>query len=58
MKLVITDTTDKQHLGLIIEDVFPFKFEEFEFVPDGPPIKLDDGCRYFNSNYSIDTKEI
>lgn len=59
MKLRITDSTDKKNLGQEITDTFPVQLSGYEFMPDGLPIKLGaNEWRFFNSNYSIDTREV
>ena len=58
MKLIITSSTDNQHLGLVIEDTFPVMFGDMEFQPDQPPIQVGGKIlRYYNSNYAIDCIE-
>lgn len=59
MNLVITNTTDNKYLGLKFQDIFPIKIGDTEFTPDYPPISLGKMTwRFYNSNYSIDAKEI
>jgi hypothetical protein len=60
-KFRIIHTTDAQHLGLIIEDVFPLKFSDDGtwFVPDDAPLYLGYGMwRFSNSNYNLDVQEM
>ena len=55
----IISTTDGQFIGEEFTDEFPIQLGTFEFSPDYPPITLGDKSkRFFNSNYSIDTREV
>lgn len=59
MKLQIISTTDGKFIGLEFNDKFPIKLGDIEFTPDSTPIQIGNKTwRFFNSNYSIDTKEV
>lgn len=55
----ITDSTDGKFKGTMIELNSTYQLsEDFLFVPDRKIPLLDGTIRMYNSNYSIDIKEV
>jgi hypothetical protein len=59
MNLQIISSTDGKFLMKLITDTIPILLGDYEFIPDYPPIPLaDKEWRLYNSNYSIDVREV
>lgn len=59
MMYSIIGSTDGKFLGGVVEYAEGILSTTFGFVPDQSPIQVDERVlRFYNSNYSIDVKEI
>lgn len=60
MKMRITDTTDRQHLGFVFDHAAnPIILNDGVEVPVERTIALpNNGIRFINSNYIIDTAKV
>jgi len=58
MRLVITDTTDRQFLGYQFDDVYPITLPDgTSFTPEREMQIAPNHFRLITSNYVIDVKE-
>ena len=59
MKMIITATTDRQHLGKEFDsEDNPIQLDDDVFVAVDKVLPLPDGVRFISSNYIIEASEV